>query len=86
MYSSCAFFFAALDGLGPRYSVANAAYAVRLVEQATGVDLSPNFTRDLSIVADVEDDLTGIDLYQEAVSKMPNSAPRRGTSVTERED
>jgi hypothetical protein len=78
MYSSCTFFFAKLDGLGPRYGIANAAYAVQLAEQATGLDLSSNFRHDLSVVVDVNNGLTGVDLYDEVTSGIPNSKSMPG--------
>lgn len=49
MYSSCAFFFAELDDLATHYGIANAAYAIKLTREATGVDLTPNFRRDLRL-------------------------------------
>lgn len=58
MYASCAFFFADLDDLSTRYGIANAAYAIRLTRDATGIDLEPNFNRDLRVAVG-EDAVSG---------------------------
>jgi len=50
MYSSCTFFFADLDTLSTVYGIANAAYAIKLTQDAVGVDLSREFRQDLSVV------------------------------------
>ncbi|GAB4478548.1 MAG: hypothetical protein Kow00124_23060 [Anaerolineae bacterium] len=49
MYASCAFFFADLDDLATQYGIANAAYAIKLTRDATGIDLSADFRRDLRL-------------------------------------
>ena len=50
MFTSCGWFFEDLDRIEPRNNIAYAAQAVRLARQATGVDLEPQATRDLSRV------------------------------------
>ncbi|HQA67822.1 MAG TPA: DUF3536 domain-containing protein, partial [Aggregatilineales bacterium] len=47
---SCTFFFADLDTLSTVYGIANAAYAIKLTQDAVGVDLSREFRQDLSVV------------------------------------
>ena len=49
MYASCTWFFADLDTHTARYGITNAAYAALLTKEATGVDLTSGFRRDLSI-------------------------------------
>jgi hypothetical protein len=69
MYASCAFFFSELDALTPRYGIANAAYAIKKTFDATGIDLAPDFRRDLSVVVgqsrNSEQPITGADLFDE---------------------
>lgn len=76
MYASCTYFFAELDALTTRYGVANAAYAVQLTLKATGIDLSQDFRKDLSIatgqrIADGAP-ITGDQIYDEIVSSFSN--------------
>jgi len=71
MYTSCAWFFEDLSRLEPRYVIANAARAIRLVEEATGVSLEDGFRRDL---AQAESWITyenGADIYDEIVKAHP---------------
>ncbi len=75
MYASCTFYFADLDAHTTRYGIANAAYAVKLVSDATGIDLSRNFRRDLSI-ATGQDSKTGLPIdgaliYDELFEGLP---------------
>ncbi len=74
MYSSSAFFFADLDSQTTRYGIANAAFAIKLTCQATGVDLAPTFRRDLGIVNGTSlrngEPITGRDIYDELVEEM----------------
>ncbi|MBN1890579.1 MAG: DUF3536 domain-containing protein [Thermoflexales bacterium] len=67
MYASCAFFFEELTRFEPRYAIANAAKAIVLVEQATGVDLAAGFRRDLAVVVSTRVGVTGADLYDAIV-------------------
>jgi Domain of unknown function (DUF3536) len=43
MFTSCGWFFEKLDRPEPRYVIAQAACAIRLVRQGTGIDLGPEF-------------------------------------------
>ncbi|MGF1506229.1 MAG: DUF3536 domain-containing protein [Chloroflexi bacterium] len=77
MYTSCAFFFDDLDDLSTRYGIASAAEAIRLTEEASGVDLSEDFRRDLSIAVDhtaESSDITGADIYDEVRAEITGSA------------
>ena len=68
MYTSCAFFFEDLDRLEPRYNIANAAKAIQLVEEVTGVSLEESFRRDLRLAVSWITDRTGEDIYNEIMS------------------
>jgi hypothetical protein len=71
MYTSCAWFFEDLSRLEPRYVIANAARAIGLVAQATGVSLEDGFRRDL---AQAESWITyenGVDIYDKIVRAHP---------------
>ena len=71
MYTSCAWFFEDLSRLEPRYVIANAARAVGLVAEATGISLEDGFRRDL---AQVESWITyenGADIYGQIVKAHP---------------
>lgn len=78
MYSSCAFFFANLDALSTIYGIANAAYAIKLTRDATGIDLSPGFRRDLSVIQQPNGEpdvvVNAADLYDELVGHMEVTA------------
>ena len=49
MFSSCTWFFPELDAHSTIYGIANAAYAIKLTDEAVGIDTSGGFRRDLSI-------------------------------------
>ncbi|MBN1310719.1 MAG: DUF3536 domain-containing protein [Anaerolineae bacterium] len=66
MYASCTYFFPPLDSHTTRYGIANAAYAIKLSYEATGVDLSPNYRRDLSVAVG-EDEDTGKPVYGDRI-------------------
>ncbi len=68
MYTSCGFFFEDLSRLEPRYIIAYAAKAIRLVKEATGVSLEEGFKRDLRLAVSWITDQTGEDIYEEVVS------------------
>jgi len=71
MYTSCGWFFEDLSRLEPRYVIANAARAVRLVEEATGISLEDGFRRDL---AQAESWITyenGADIYDQIIKAHP---------------
>ena len=68
MYTSCGFFFEDLSRLEPRYIIAYAAKAIRLVKEATGISLEEGFKRDLRLAVSWITDQTGEDIYEEVVS------------------
>jgi hypothetical protein len=74
MYASCAFFFAKLGEVTTRYGIANAAYAIRLTRDATGVDLAEDFRRDLSVAKGLDDEtgepFTGADIFDEVYQAL----------------
>ncbi len=69
MYASCAFFFPKLDAHTTRYGIANAAYAIRLTQIATGIDLAPDFRQDLRVAVERNnangDIVTGAEIFDE---------------------
>ncbi|MBN1426910.1 MAG: DUF3536 domain-containing protein [Anaerolineae bacterium] len=56
MYASCTYFFPLLDSHTTRYGIANAAYAIKLVREATNIDLASDYRRDLSLAVGQEED------------------------------
>jgi hypothetical protein len=74
MYASCVYFFPMLGSYSTRYGVANAAYAIRLVAEATGEDLSSQYRRELGIAVGQEAQsgarVTGSDLFDEAMGVL----------------
>ncbi len=68
MYTSCGFFFEGLSRLEPRYIIAYAAKAIRLVKEATGISLEEGFKRDLRLAVSWITEQTGEDIYEEVVS------------------
>ncbi len=74
MYASCTFFFAELTALTTLYGIANAAYAVKLTREATGVDSSVEFRRDLSIATARDEQsgklVTGADVYDDLLDGL----------------
>lgn len=72
MYASCAFFFSDLTDLSVRYGIASAAYATRLIEQVTGVDLTPDFRRDLRLSRGYYDNemVTALDIFDEVLEEF----------------
>ena len=66
MYSSCTYFFPLLDLHTTRYGIANAAHSIRLIREATGVDLAANYRHDLSIASGQEID-TGNPIYGDQI-------------------
>lgn len=77
MYASCTFFFAELTALTTVYGIANAAYAVKLTREATGVDCSAEFRDDLAIATARDEQtgalITGADLYDEVLGGFDGS-------------
>ncbi len=73
MYASCAFFFAELTDLATAYGIANAGYAITLMKKATGIDLEPDFQRDLRLARGVDEGgrpITGEQIYQSMKGEM----------------
>ena len=69
MYTSCGFFFEDLSRLEPRYIIAYAAKAIRLVKEATGISLEEGFKRDLRPAVSWITDQTGEDIYEEVMGQ-----------------
>ena len=68
MYTSCAWFWEDVDRLEPKYALANAAGAVRLVEKATGVALEDALLADLGQIRSARTGRTAADLYAEVAA------------------
>ncbi|HEY4691466.1 MAG TPA: DUF3536 domain-containing protein [Anaerolineae bacterium] len=72
MFTSCGWFFDDLDRFEPRYVIANAARAIQLCYQATGVDLGPVFRETLLPVRSHVSSITGEELYEEIMARQVN--------------
>jgi alpha-amylase/alpha-mannosidase (GH57 family) len=70
MFSSCGWFFEDLDRFEPRYVIANAARAVQLCRQASGVDLGPDFRATLASARSSVSATTGADLYDQIMARV----------------
>ncbi len=68
MYVSSTFFVEDLDQLEPRYGIANAVRAMLLVTQATGVDFSAAFRRDLALAASNRSSKNGAQVLDEVMA------------------
>jgi alpha-amylase/alpha-mannosidase (GH57 family) len=77
MYASCVYFFAALGSYTTRYGIANAAYAIQLTHEATGIDLGPQFKRDLAIAVGIDaltaEAVRGSDIFDEVKASLHTS-------------
>ena len=69
MFSSCGLFFEDLDRFEPKYVIANAARAIQLCRQATGVDLGPDFRETLMPARSKVTGVSAADLYDEIVAR-----------------
>jgi alpha-amylase/alpha-mannosidase (GH57 family) len=69
MFTSCGWFFDDLDRFEPRYVIANAARAIQLCRQATGVNLGPVFRETLLAARSGVTGITGADLYDEIAAR-----------------
>lgn len=67
MFSSCGWFFEDLDRFEPRYVIANAARAIQLCRQATGVDLSRDFREALAAVRSGVTGLSAAEIYDASI-------------------
>ena len=85
MFTSCGWFFDDLDRFEPRYVVANAARAIQLCRQATGVDLGPVFRETLVAARSGVSGVTGADLYDEIVVRAETTAHHADPQVEKRE-
>jgi hypothetical protein len=65
MYVSCTFFYDDLDRAEPRFALANAARANRLVDRATGQNFIAAFRRDLTLATSTRTAKTGAQLLDE---------------------
>ncbi len=85
MFTSCGWFFDDLDRFEPRYVIANAARAIQLCRQATGVDLGPVFRETLVAARSGVSGVTGADLYDEVMARTEATALHAGPQVEKRE-
>jgi alpha-amylase/alpha-mannosidase (GH57 family) len=85
MFTSCGWFFDDLDRFEPRYVLANAARAIQLCCQATGVDLGPVFRETLTSVRSGVSGVTGADLYDEIVARAEAAARHASPQAEKRE-
>jgi hypothetical protein len=69
MYTSCGWFFEDLSRIETRNNIGNAAMAIELVKEATGVDLSTSFGNDLASAKSWITDETGRDIYEHLVAE-----------------
>lgn len=70
MYVSCTFFYEDLDRAEPRYALADAARALRLVEDGTGQNFISGFRRDLTQAASNRTGKTGTEILDEVVGTL----------------
>ncbi len=63
MFTSCGWFFEDLDRFEPKYVIANAARAIHLCRQATGVDLGPDFRETLQTARSGVTGISAAELY-----------------------
>ena len=63
MFTSCGWFFDDFDRIEPRNNVNFAAQAVHLARLATGVDLSADVCRDISLVVSAQSGLSGEQVF-----------------------
>jgi alpha-amylase/alpha-mannosidase (GH57 family) len=85
MFTSCGWFFEDLDRFEPRYVLANAARAIQLCCQATGVDLGTVFRETLTSVRSGVSGITGANLYDEIVARAEAVARQAGPQAEKRE-
>jgi alpha-amylase/alpha-mannosidase (GH57 family) len=64
-FTSCAFFFEDLDRIEPRNAIAFARRAISLYWQALGIDLQPDFVRDLQAARSWRISASGADFYRQ---------------------
>lgn len=71
MFASCGWFFEDLDGLEPRLVIRQAARAIELIEQATGVDLATGYRRALALARSGRTGKTGAQIFDEIWAARP---------------
>lgn len=71
MYVSCTFFYEDLDRAEPRYAMADAVRALRLVEAGTGQNFTAGLRRDLTQAASNRTGKTGAQILEEVVAALP---------------
>ena len=69
MFSSCGWFFEDLDRFEPRYVIANAARAIQLCRQATGIDLGRDFRATLQPARSSLTGVSGADLFDHIMAR-----------------
>jgi alpha-amylase/alpha-mannosidase (GH57 family) len=69
MYTSCGWYFEDLSRIETRNNIANAAMAIELTRQATGIDLSTSFRNDLAAAKSWITDENGRDIYDRIVAQ-----------------
>jgi alpha-amylase/alpha-mannosidase (GH57 family) len=74
MFTSCGWFFDDLDRFEPRYVIANAARAIQLCRQATGIDLGPVFRETLESVRSSLTGVTGAQIYDAVMAHVQSEA------------
>jgi hypothetical protein len=71
MFASCGWFFEDLDGLEPRLVIRQAARAIELIEQATGVNLAAGYRRALAPARSGRTGKTGDRIFDELWTARP---------------
>jgi alpha-amylase/alpha-mannosidase (GH57 family) len=77
MFTSCGWFFNDLDRIEPRNAVIYGAHAVWLVRQATGIDISPEAVLLLEKSTSLQNHLSALDFYKEAMHRFKQTQPLR---------
>jgi len=72
MFASCGWFYADLDSLEPRLVIRQAARAIELIHEATGVDLSEGFRRALALAQSGRTGKTGAQIFDEIWNSRPS--------------
>jgi len=73
MYTSCAWFFDDFNRIEPKNCLANAAQAVHLIRQSTGVDLSDDIRQPLARVTSKTSDIRGDSVFNRYLSQAENN-------------
>lgn len=73
MFASCGWFFADLDGLEPRLVIRQAARAIELIQEATGINLADGFRRALALARSERTGKTGAQIFDEIWAARPGA-------------